>query len=98
MDKILDMLKSLPKEILTMIVYALMQEGKITFHELAEMHARHLEELRKGQSEHYMKLFGMMTHIYHDKKKNRDKNIKDVMHYLLDCGELNTTHEAIDKG
>lgn len=30
-------------------------------------------------------------------KKDRDKNLKSIMHYLLDKGRINTTHEDIDK-
>ena len=29
--------------------------------------------------------------------KNRKDWLKDVMHWLLDNGSINTTHEAIDK-
>lgn len=35
--------------------------------------------------------------MWYGTKKDRDKNMKDIMHYLLDKGRINTTHEDIDK-
>lgn len=97
MKAILELLKSLSKPELLLIVDELLRENKITYHELTELHIKHLEDLEKGQSERFLELQKRATHIFFDYKKNRDTNIKDMMHWLLDEGILNTTHEYIDK-
>lgn len=74
-----------------------MLDGNITYHELMDMHIKHLKELEKGSSDAYMRLQGMITHMYHDSKKNRDANLKGIMHQLVDDGRINMTHEQIDK-
>lgn len=97
MDEIIKMLKSLPKQILLLIVYKLMREGKITYHELTELHIKNLEELKKGTSDNYFKLQGEVVNLWNDTKKNRDSNLKAIMHRLVDEGRLNMNHEQIDK-
>jgi hypothetical protein len=34
--------------------------------------------------------------MWSGEKKDQDKKLKDIMHYLLDKGRINTTHEKID--
>ena len=96
-DEYLNMLKKLPKGYILIIIHELMKEDKISFSEIAEVHNNYLKELKEGQRDQYWELFKRATHIAYDWKKNRDKNIKDMMHWLLDQGQLNTTHEEIDK-
>lgn len=95
-DKILEALRKLPKGILLSVIYDLMQSGKLSFTDIALTHEHHLEQLRKGQSEHYDRLKSKVIDTFCDSKENYDKNIKDAMHYLLDCGEVNLTHEKIN--
>lgn len=97
MDEIIKILKSLPRQILVLIVYKLMREGKITYHELTELHIKNLEELKKGTSDNYFKLQGEVVDLWYDTKKNRDSNLKAIMHRLVGEGMLNMTHEQIDK-
>lgn len=97
MDNIIEYLKSLPKQVLLLMVYNLMRDGKITYHELMDMHIKHLEELEKGMSDNYFKLQGEIVSLWIDYKKNRDKNLKDIMHRLVDEGRLNMNHEQINK-
>lgn len=97
MDNIIEYLKSLPKQILLLIVYNLMRDGKITYHEMMDLHIKHLEELEKGMSDNYFKLQGEIVSLWIDYKKNRDKNLKDIMHRLVDEGRLNMNHEQINK-
>lgn len=97
MDNIIEYLKSLPKQILLLIVYNLMRDGKITYHEMMDLHIKHLEELEKGMSDNYFKLQGEIVSLWNDYKKNRDKNLKDIMHRLVDEGRLNMNHEQINK-
>jgi hypothetical protein len=44
-----------------------------------------------------MELQSKVVTMWSGTKKDRDKNLKDIMHYLLDKGRINTTHEDIDK-
>lgn len=96
MNEILIQLQKLPKGQLLPIIFQLMCDGNISYHELTEMHVARLELLRKGQDEHYGVLKRKIIETFADSKKNYDKNIKNTMHYLLDCGEVNLTHGQID--
>jgi hypothetical protein len=53
--------------------------------------------LRKGQSEKFLTLQSKIVSMYTGNAKNRKDALKDVMHWLLDNGSINTTHEEIDK-
>lgn len=97
MEEILALLRRIRKEVLEMIIYQLMTEGKITYHDITALHIRHLEAMRKGESENFSKLRGEVYHLYSDAKKNRDKNIKAIMHRFVDEGWVAMTHEQIDK-
>lgn len=91
------MFMQLPKELIELVILNLMREGKLSFHEIAELHAQHLEELRKGTSMKLQELVGKVINMHNDKKANYDKNMNHIMHYLLDEGRVNMTHEQIDK-
>ena len=93
----LNALHKLPKEVILILIFELMRNGKITFAEITEMHVKHLEELRKAQSKKMMELVSKIVDIHCDTKKNRDSNFGELMHYLLDEGRVNMTHEDIDK-
>ena len=53
--------------------------------------------LRKGTSEKFLTLQSKMVSIWTGNVKDRKEKLKDVMHWLLDNGSINTTHEEIDK-
>lgn len=97
MEEILALLRRIRKEVLEMIIYQLMTEGKITYHDITALHVRHLEVMRKGASDNLSKLVGEVVYLYSDAKKNRDKNLKAIMHRLADEGWVAPTHEQIDK-
>ncbi len=96
MKELLNTLESLPKEVLNLIVYQLMRKGKITYHDLMDMHIKHLEELEKGANDNYHELKGKVVRMFCGHKKDYDKEIKGIMHYLLDNGMINDTHDNID--
>ena len=77
-------------------VHQLMLNGSITFHELVDMHITHMKRLKEGSDEKYMQLQGLVMHMWGDHKSNRDKNLKDIIHHLLDTNAILTTHEEID--
>ena len=96
MEQILKALKALPKEYLQVIILELMKDQKISYEDITQAYVEYLDMLRKGQSEAYMELQSKVVTMWSGAKKNRDKNLKDIMHYLLDKGRINTTHEMID--
>ena len=97
MGEILKLLKTLPKEYLQVIILELMKDQKISYEDITQAYVEYLNMLRKGQSEAYLELQSQVVYMWSGMKKDRDKNLKNIMHYLLDKGRINTTHEAIDK-
>jgi hypothetical protein len=97
MEQILKALKALPKEYLQVIILELMKDQKISYEDITQAYVEYLDMLRKGQSEAYLELQSKVVAMWSGTKKDRDKNLKDIMHYLLDKGRMNTTHEDIDK-
>ena len=96
MGEILKALKALPKEYLQVIILELMKDQKISYEDITQAYVEYLNMLRKGQSEAYLELQSKVVTMWSGTKKDRDKNLKDIMHYLLDKGRINTTHEMID--
>ena len=96
MEEILKLLKTLPKEYLQVIILELMKDQKISYEDITQAYVEYLDMLRKGQSEAYLELQSKIVTMWCGTKKDRDKNLKGIMHYLLDKGRINTTHEMID--
>lgn len=97
MNTIIEIIKKLPKEVLLYVILDLMQEGKITFHEISEMHIEHLEQLKKAESDAFRELQKKVMTLWCGYKKNTKKNLKDIMRYLHDKGTINITLDEIDK-
>ena len=97
MDDLIKRLEALPREVLKLIVFSLMREDKVSFHELAEMQVQYLEELQRGATEQCQKIVSMIVNMHCDKKINQAQNLKGIMHYLRNKGMVNVTHEQIDK-
>lgn len=90
-------LKNLPPLSLHLIVYTLMQEGAISYHELMDMHIQNLERMKKGETEAYFRLQAQVVNLWCDHKKNIPKNVQSIMQLLKDEGRVNITQEKIDK-
>ena len=97
MKEILKALKTLPKEYLQVIILELMKDQKISYEDITQAYVQYLDMLRKGQSEAYFELQSKVVSMWAGTKKDRDKNLKDIMHYLIDKGRINTSHEMINK-
>ena len=97
MEEIIKALKTLPKEYLQVIILELMKDQKISYEDITKAYVEYLDMLRKGQSEAYLELQSKIVVMWSGKKKDQDKALKEIMHYLLDKGRINTTHEEIDK-
>jgi hypothetical protein len=70
---------------------------KVSYEDITKVYVDYLDMLRKGQSEAYQELQYKVVDMWSGEKKDQDKNLKEIMHYLLDKGRINTTHEEIDK-
>lgn len=97
MEEVLEYIKGLPKDILHRFVYELMIEGKISYHELMDMHIQNLERMRKGETEAYFRLQAKVMTMWCDTKKNLQKNLKETVKLLMDEGRVNITQERFDK-
>lgn len=96
MKKILEALKTLPKEYLQVIILELMKDQKISYEDITQAYVEYLNMLRKGTSEKFLTLQSKMVSMYTGNVKDRKEKLKDAMHWLLDNGSINTTHEKID--
>lgn len=97
MDLLLEQIKRLPKNTILLMVLQLMKEGVITFHEIAELQAEYMAQLKKGADDNYFILQSKVLNLWHDTKKNRDENLKEIMHLLKDNGTIMISDEEIDE-
>ena len=96
MEELIKALKTLPKEFIAAIILELMISEKVSYEDITKVYVEYLDMLRKNQSKAYLELQSKVVAMWSGNKKDRDKNLKDIMHYLLDKGRINTTHEKID--
>lgn len=97
MEEILKLLKTLPKEYLQVIILELMKDQTISYKDITKTYVEYLDMLRKCTSEKFLTLQSKLVSMYTGNVKDRKDKLKDVMHWLLDNGSINTTHEEIDK-
>lgn len=97
MEEILKALKTLPNEYLQVIILELMKDQKIYYEDITQAYVQYLDMLRKGTSENFLTLQSKIVSMYTGNVKDRKEKLKDAMHWLLDNGSINTTHEDIDK-
>ena len=97
MEDLLKLLKTLPKEYLQVIILELMKDQTISYEEITQAYVEYLDMLRKGTSKKFLTLQSKLISMYTGNVKDRKEKLKDTMHWLLDNGSINTTHEDIDK-
>ena len=97
MEELIKILKRQPKEWLQFVILELMISECVSYEDITKVYVEYLDMLRKGQSEAYFELQSKVIEMWSGAKKDRDQKLKDIMHYLLDKGRINTTHEKIDK-
>lgn len=90
-EAITEYLKTLNPLSLHVIIYNLMVEGKINYHELMDMHIQNLERMKKGETEAYFRLQAQVVNLWCDHKKNIPKNVQSIMQLLKDEGRVNLT-------
>lgn len=96
MEQLLEILKNQPKEILQWIVLELMQDNKLSFAEIAELHVQYLEMLRQGQTEKLMRLRSKVIDLWCGTKKDLPSKLVTLMQQGKDEGWANITQEQID--
>ena len=97
MKEILELLKQQPKEVLQWIILELMKEGKLSFTDIAEIHVKYLEMLRKGESEKLMNLRTKVIDLWCGTKKDLPKSLVALITEGMKEGWVNITQEQIDK-
>lgn len=97
MEELIKYLKQLDKEWLLCIIYELMQEGKFSFTELAELHVKHLEALKKGEAEKLVNLRSQVIDLWHSNKKDVGSKLTTLMQEAKDNGWANISQEQINK-
>ena len=97
MGEILKALKTLPKEYLQVIILELMKDQTISYEDITQAYVEYLNMLRKGTSKKFLTLQSKIVSMWSGNVKDRKDKLKDAMHWLLDNGSINTTHEDINK-
>lgn len=97
MGEIIKYLSTLNKDVLLYIIYELMKDDKISYHDITSLHIENMERLKKGETEAYFRLQAEVVKLACGYKKDRSRNIKDILQLLYDEGRINTTQEKIDK-
>ena len=96
MKELLEILKQQPKEVLQWIFLELMASDKLSFAELAKIHVKHLEQLKKGETEELMKLRGKVISLWCGTKKELPSKLVSLMTEGMNKGWVNITQEQID--
>ena len=96
MEQILELLKEQPKEVLQWIVLELMKEDILSFAEIAELHVKYLEMLKKGESEKLMNLRTKVIDLWCGTKKDMPKSLVALITEGMNEGWVNITQEQID--
>ena len=97
MEQLLEILKKQPKEVLKWIVLELMKEDKLSFADIAEMHIKYLEILKKGETEKLMNLRTKVIELWCGTKKDLPKSLVALITEGMNNGWVNITQEQIDK-
>ena len=97
MTELLELLKKQPKEILHWIILELMRDDKLSFTDIAELHVKYLEMLRKGQTEKLIRIRSQVIDLWCGTKKAFPSKLVTLIQEGKDNGWVNITQEQIDK-
>lgn len=95
-EKILELLKSLPDEIVEYLVFELMVCGKLSFTQVAEQHNKYIEMLKNRETDDVMKLRGKLIHLWGAYKKDVPQLLVSYIQEAKDEGWINISQEEID--
>ena len=96
-EYLLKTLKQLPKPFLNDLIYQLMVDGCVTYHELMDMHIQNLKRMEKAETEAYFRLQAKVVHLWCDYKKNIPDNINDIKLHLYNEGRINLSEHDIEE-
>ena len=96
MEQLLEILKKQPKETLQWIVLELMKDNKLSFAEIAELHVKYLEMLKKGETKELMRLRSGVISLWCGTKKDLPKSLVALITEGMNEGWVNITQEQID--
>lgn len=96
MNELLKILKEQPKEMLLYIIYDLMKEDKFSFSELAELHVKHLEALKKGETKKLVELRTRVLKLWCGTKKDIGKGLTALIQKGKDEGYYNFREGEIE--
>lgn len=97
MEQILELLKGQPKPVLQWIVLELMKEDKLSFTDIAELHVKYLEMLKKGETKELMHLRSKVISLWCGTKKDLPKSLVALITEGMKEGWVNINQEQIDK-
>lgn len=89
-------LASLPKEILEIYILELMKDEKVSFADIANLHVKYIEELKKGNEKELMQLRGKVIGLWCGTKKEMPSKLVAMMQEAKDNGWANISQEQID--
>ena len=96
MKELLEILKQQPKEVLQWLVLELMRDDKLSFADIAELHVKYLEQLKKGETEELMKLRSEVISLWCGTKKELPSKLVSLITEGMNKGWVNITQEQIN--
>ena len=95
-QKLICELSKLEKVEIQYVVLELMKTNRINYQDITEAYVLWLEYAKKETAKNGEELRDRVIDIWLGKKQDIRTNLKKTMHWLLDKGWVNTTHEQID--
>jgi len=96
LEELYKKLKSLDKVEIQYLVLKLMQEDILKYQDITEIYVEWLKYKEKSIRKDRQDLQNHVLDIWLGKKQDIRKNLKKTMHYLIDGGWINYTHEKVD--
>lgn len=95
-QKLIIELAKLEKVEIQYIILELMKINKINYQDITEAYVLWLEHAKKEAEKNGEELRNHVLDMWLGKKQDIKTNLKKTMHWLLDKGWINSTHEQID--
>ena len=95
-QKLIGELSKLQKVEIQYVILELMKTNKINYQDITVAYIFWLEYAKKEAAKNGEELRNHVIDIWFGKKQDIRTNLKKTMHWLLDKGWINATHEQID--
>lgn len=95
-DEIYKALVTLPKEVLEYFILMLMKDNKISFSDIAVLHADYIKSLLNLNTEELVKLHSKIIDLWCGTKKDLPNKLVKLMQEGKDNGWANITQEKIE--